>query len=395
MKSPTLLVARREITERVRDRSFIISTIVGVVLLGAFAFVPRLLGLGDPDEFVLGVVGDGSSALADTVEAAAPNFGIVVTSEPIEPDQVESSLTDGDVDAVVVDGDQIVVDQELDPALETALQAASAQLEVVGALDDAGLTPEEVSSAMTPEPLEVRALDPQPGEAEGAGAIAFFAVFLLYGQIFGYGFAVAAGVVEEKSTRVVEVILSTVTARQLLAGKVMGIGVVAMFQLLLTVGAALAAVLLTGFVELPQAAWPAIWAVLGWFVIGFTFYAALFAVAGSLVSRQEELQNVTTPLTMVVLVGFFLAFAALEDPSSTLARVASFIPPVAPMVMPARITLGEVGPLEVVASVVVCVGSIAILIPLAARLYRGAILRTGARVRISEAWRAATRTGEG
>ena len=194
----------------------------------------------------------------------------------------------------------------------------------------------------------------------------------------------------------VEVILSTVTARQLLAGKVMGIGVVAMFQLLLTVGAALAAVLLTGFVELPQAAWPAIWAVLGWFVIGFTFYAALFAVAGSLVSlRQEELQNVTTPLTMVVLVGFFLAFAALEDPSSTLARVASFIPPVAPMVMPARITLGEVGPLEVVASVVVCVGSIAILIPLAARLYRGAILRTGARVRISEAWRAATRTGEG
>ena len=89
MKSPTLLVARREVTERVRDRSFIISTIVGVVLLGAFAFVPRLLGLGDPDEFVLGVVGDGSSELADTVETAAPNFGIVVTSEPIEPDQVE------------------------------------------------------------------------------------------------------------------------------------------------------------------------------------------------------------------------------------------------------------------------------------------------------------------
>ena len=251
-----------------------------------------------------------------------------------------------------------------------------------------------MTSALTPDPLDVRALDPQPGEAEGAGAIAFFAVFLLYGQIFGYGFAVAAGVVEEKSTRVVEVILSTVTARQLLAGKVMGIGVVAMFQLLLTVGTALAAVVLTGFVELPQAAWPAIWAVVGWFVIGFTFYAALFAVAGSLVSRQEELQNVTTPLTMVVLVGFFLAFAALEDPSSTLARVASFIPPVAPMVMPARITLGEVAPWEVVASVVVCLASIAILIPLAARLYRGAILRTGARVRIADAWRAA-RTEEG
>ena len=192
----------------------------------------------------------------------------------------------------------------------------------------------------------------------------------------------------------VEVILSTVSARQLLAGKVMGIGVVAMFQLLLTVGAALAAVVLTGFVELPEAAWPAIWSVLGWFLLGFTFYAALFAAAGSLVSRQEELQNVTTPLTMVVLVGFFLAFAALNDPSSTLARVASFIPPVAPMVMPARITLGEVAPWEVVASAAVCLASIAVSIPLAARLYRGAILRTGTRVQLFEAWRAAG-TGEG
>jgi ABC-2 type transport system permease protein len=387
--SPTLLVARREITERVRDRSFVISTLVGVVLLAAFALVPRLLGLGEPEEWVLGVVGDGSAALVETVEAAAPEFGIVVTSEPLDQDQVESALTDGDFDAAVMDGDQIVVHQELDPTLETALQAASAQLEVAGALAEAGLTPDEVTSLLTPAPVDVRALDPQPGEAEGAGAIAFFAVFLLYGQIFGYGFAVAAGVVEEKSTRVVEVILSTVTARQLLAGKVMGIGVVAMFQLLLTVGAALAAVLLTGFVELPEAAWPAIWSVLGWFLIGFTFYAALFAVAGSLVSRQEELQNVTTPLTMVVLVGFFLAFAALDDPGSTLARVASFIPPVAPMVMPARITLGEVAPWEVAASAAVCLASIAVLIPLAARLYRGAILRTGTRVKVSEAWRAA------
>ena len=389
MTSPTLLVARREITERVRDRSFVISTVVSIVLLAAFALVPRLLGLGEPEEWVLGVVGDGSAALVETAEAAAPDFGIAVTSEPLDPDQVESALTDGDIDAAVVDGDQIVVHQELDPTLETALQAASAQLEVAGALTEAGLTPDEVTSLLTPDPVDVRALDPQPGEAEGAGAIAFFAVFLLYGQIFGYGFAVAAGVVEEKSTRVVEVILSTVTARQLLAGKVLGIGMVAMFQLLLTVGAALAAVLLTGFVELPEAAWPAIWAVLGWFLLGFTFYAALFAVAGSLVSRQEELQNVTTPLTMVVLVGFFLAFAALNDPGSTLARVASFIPPVAPMVMPARITLGEVAPWEVAASAAVCLASIAVLIPLAARLYRGAILRTGTRVKVSEAWRAA------
>jgi ABC-2 type transport system permease protein len=392
--NPTILVARREITERVRDRSFIISTMVGVVLLAAFALVPRLLGFGEPEEWVLGVVGEDSAAMAGAVEAAAPNFGIVVTAEPLEAARVESALTDGDVDAVIVDGDQIVVDQELDPALQTAMQAASAQLEVTGALNEAGLNPDEVTEVLTPDPLDVRALDPQPGAAEGAGAIAFFAVFLLYGQIFGYGFAVASGVVEEKSTRVVEVILSTVSARQLLAGKVMGIGVVAMFQLLLTVGAALAAVLLTGFVELPEAAWPAIWSVLGWFLLGFTFYAALFAAAGSLVSRQEELQNVTTPLTMVVLVGFFLAFAALNDPSSTLARVASFIPPVAPMVMPARITLGEVAPWEVVASAAVCLASIAVLIPLAARLYRGAILRTGTRVRLFEAWRAAG-TGEG
>ena len=126
-----------------------------------------------------------------------------------------------------------------------------------------------------------------------------------------------------------------------------------------------------------------------WFVLGFALYAGLFAMAGVLVSRQEDVQSTTTPLTMAIILSFLLVFPALDDPSGGLARIASLVPFSSPLVMPGRVALGEAGPVEIALSLVLLVGTIVLLVPLVARVYEGAVLRMGRPLKLVEAWRAA------
>jgi len=126
-----------------------------------------------------------------------------------------------------------------------------------------------------------------------------------------------------------------------------------------------------------------------WFVVGYAFYASAFACAASLVPRQEELQSVLTPLTLLLLISFFVSFAVIDNPGGTLATVVSFIPFAAPITMPPRIALGEASAVEVIAAFTITLASAAALVPLAARIYSGAVLRTGAAIKLRDAWRGA------
>ena len=257
------------------------------------------------------------------------------------------------------------------------------------ALRRADLSAQQRQAALAPPPLQVSTVKPVDPQRDRRGGLAFFAAMLLYGQLIGYGFCVAMGVVEEKSSRVVEVLLSAIRARHLLAGKVIGLGLLGLGQLLTVVTLGLVAATAVGAVEVDGDVIAAAALALVWFVVGYAFYACLFACAGALVPRQEELQSVTTPLTLVLLISFFISFAVLNDPDGTLAHVTAFIPMTAPIVMPARIALGEAPAGEVIAAIVVTLGAAAALIPLAGRIYSGAVLRTGSAVKLREAWQAA------
>jgi ABC-2 type transport system permease protein len=202
-------------------------------------------------------------------------------------------------------------------------------------------------------------------------------VLALYGQLFAYGYWVAAGVIEEKSSRVVEVLLATVRPSQLLRGKILGIGVLGLLQLF-TIGAAgLLAGIVLGTLDFPTGALATIGLVIVWFVLGYFFYAGLFACAGSLVSRQEDLQSTMTPLTIVIVGSFFIGINAVQNPDSTLATVASLLPPSAPLVMPTRIVLGEARLAEALLSAAISIAATIALIPVATRVYSRAVLRTG------------------
>jgi ABC-2 type transport system permease protein len=385
------LVARREVTQRVREKSFLISTMVSIVIIVLVAVLPTALGFGGKDSFTVGAVDPQGAAVAQVAARGADAFDAEITVKRLAPGEVSSALADGDVDAVV-QGGRIRSQEKPEDSLVNALQVANRQVRAQEALQRARLSPDQQQAALSPPPLRVITVEPVDPDRDERGGLAFFAAILLYGQLIGYGFYVAMGVVEEKSSRVVEVLLSAIRASHLLAGKVIGLGLLGLGQLLTVVVLGLAAATAVGAVDIDGNVLTAAALALVWFLVGYAFYACLFACAGALVPRQEELQSVTTPLTLVLLISFFISFGVLNDPDGTLAHVTAFIPMTAPIVMPARIALGEAPVGEVVAALVITLGCAAALIPLAGRIYSGAVLRTGTAVKLRDAWQAA-RTG--
>jgi ABC-2 type transport system permease protein len=188
---------------------------------------------------------------------------------------------------------------------------------------------------------------------------------------------------------VIEVVLSAIRPVSVLAGKVIGIGIVGVLQLIALVGAGLAAALATGQADLPSTTALTAVMVAVFFVLGYALYATAFAVAGAIVSRQEDTQSTTTPL-MILLVGTYLAsFSALENPTGALAQVLSYFPPSAPLIVPGRVAQDAIGAGELAASIVLLIVSTVLLMRVAVRIYERGILRVGAPLKLTQALRLA------
>ena len=382
-----LLVAKREIVTRVRERSFLIATLVTIGILAAIVVLPSALGFGDK----AATVTVSSQAGQQVVTAATPSakaLDLELTVERAGEAQARQRVLDGDTDAALVgDAPQVLVRSDLDDDLGAVLRQGASLVRTQAALARAGLDPAAQRDVLTPPPLRVVELD--PGRNDQAQGFATVAIFLLFFQLIGYGYWIAAGIVEEKASRVVELLLSTIRPRELLAGKVLGIGVVALGQLLLIglVGVLLA--IATDNIDVPGDAFTALVIVLLFFLLGYAFYAAMFAVAGALVPRQEEIQNVTTPIQVVLFATYFLSFQAVSDPQGGLAQILSFIPPTAAIVLPVRVIAGDIPAWQIVAGTILLAIGAAVLLLAASRIYANAVLRTGTRVRLADAWRAA------
>jgi ABC-2 type transport system permease protein len=357
------LVAKRELRERTREKSFLISTGINVAIIVAVIALAAVL---DGDGTTYKVAGD--RAVVEAAAKAAQGTDVEVV--PVSVDDVRAALEDGAIDAAVQDGRILAKDAPPDD-LVALLQAGN------------------LTRGSPPPPLQVSTVEPVDEDADAKAGYTFFIVLILYGQLLTYGYWVAAGVVEEKASRVVEVVLSTIRPAQLLAGKVIGLGLLGLGNLLLIFGVGLGVAKATGALDIDGAVLGAAALALAWFVVGYAFYACAFACAGALVSRQEDLQSTMTPLTVMILVSFFLAFAVRENPDGTLAHITAFIPMTAPLTVPPRIVTGDVPAWEIAASLLVTAGAAALLIPLAARIYSGGILRTGSALKLRDAWRAA------
>jgi ABC-2 type transport system permease protein len=383
------LIAARDFWVRLRERSFLISTLLNVGVISVLVLARASGGFSGAPSFDLGTVG-GTDVVAVADEAASLGGTDVTVRVHPYPDRAaaDAALTDGSIDAVLT-GTQLYGLQSVDLQLQALVQTSAHQAAVDAVLAKHHVPEAQREAASQTDPLALGALQPAPPDQQDNAAVAFIGVLLLYGQLFGYGLWVATGVIEEKASRIVEMLLSAVRPRQLLAGKIIGIGVLGLAQLITIAGFAICLALVTG-THLVHAS--AIWAallVIGWFILGYAFYASLFAAAGSLVSRMEELQNVIVPINLTILVSFIISIGSLQDPNSTLAVVASILPVSAALAMPVRIVLGAATGWQIALSLTLLIGSAVALVPIGARLYAGAVLRTGSRVKLRDAWRAA------
>ena len=380
------LVIRRELLERTRQRSFAISTGVTLLIVLAIAVLPALLADDGPTEYDVGVVDGTASPLSDALPRVDLGREVKVSTRTLpERAEAERLVRDGTLDAAI-DGETVIVEEELDGELEALVQLANRDVRAAQALAAVGVSGEQASAITDPPPLRTAALEPPDRQREDRRGLVNIGVFIVFGQIFGYGFAVASSVVEEKSSRVVELLLAKLRPRELLTGKIVGVGALGFAQLVLFLAVGLVAATASGSVDVPPGLAGAVVIVLGWFLLGYALYSALFAMSGAIASRVEELQNTTSPVTFLIMGGYVAAIFATGEPGGAVARVASFIPFFSPLVMPIRMGAGEAQGWEVAVVSALVLVTIAVVVQLAARIYAGGALRTRGRVKLREAW---------
>ena len=380
------LVMRREIREGIRGRQFLITTLFVVLILGGVVGIQSLVDSGGGG-LQLAIGGGAPARLAPELRAAAKQLDTTVdvrhyTTAAAARDAVVHRKVEL---AFVDDGRQLLVRNDTSGTASAIATVAARTVFLPDQAQSAGITVAQAHAVLA-SPLAVARVEPASGSnGEGFGLATTIVLFI---AVSIYGQSVLSSVVQEKSSRIVEVLLATLRPRHLLAGKVAGIGVLGLSQIValatFAIGAGAA-----GLIDLPSFGSAAPLAVL-WFLLGFVFYATAYAAAGSLISRVED-AAVAMPITMVMLAGYLLSFAQLSNPDGGLATALTLIPLSAPFTVPARIALTSVPVWQLALSPLLMLVAIWALVRVAGRIYELGVLRIGPRVPFRDALQAARR----
>ena len=404
------VIAAREIFVKLRDKAFIGSTVFMLVLVAVGTAVPVLLSQSVPSLRVA-VEGAGAQAAVEQAirlgaeaqkdEPSVPASLAVLGAGGLPPadltavvvergTDVERMVRNGDVSAAVVGEDvgalRILGAQGVPPEVEILVRAASAALQVERAAVAGGLSPEQVSALTDPTVPRVTLLAARPNGSVAPELLVLVFAFLFYLSVLTFGMSIAQSVVEEKQSRVVELLVAAMPVRWLLAGKVVGNTVMAVGQIVVILGTGLLGARLAGQGQLVTQVLGASGWFIAFFLLGFVMLACLWAVAGSLATRTEELQATTVVMQVFVIVPFFAAIFAL-DPGSVQTWL-SYVPFTAPLLMPARVVLGNAAAWEPFVSAGIVLVTAVLFVLLGARLYEGSVLHTQSRLHARQAWQA-------
>lgn len=396
-----ILIARREFITRVRTRVFVIGTVLIVVGIVAYlAF--QILVLSKQEKTTtenIAFVGP-VSGLAQPFAAAAKtlNFQVNLKPEPSEAGAT-SQVQAGKLDAAItgpVTAPTVWVRQQFDPTLQALLQSLVRQQALNAQLSAAGLNPAIVNANLARATVTVHTVLGTSAQRIEEVVAGFVVAVLLYVALLTYATFIAQGVVEEKANRIVEILLSTVRPEQLLLGKVLGIGLVGLLQLSIIGAVAIVLASVTRVFTVPTVAVVVVLAGILWFVLGFLLYSVLFAAAGSLVSRSEDVQSAVLPMTMLAIISYFVAIGVLTPmfsgaPMSSTGVLLAMIPPISPVIMPTGMATGDIAPWQWLLAVVLTLLFGTAATWLAARIYAYSVLKIGARVDLREALRGEVR----
>ncbi len=393
----TMIVAAREARQRVRGRAFRVATALVVVGVAAAIIIPKVTNSSSaPPPQHAGVIGTLTNAQQAALAKAARAAGVTVTLRPVgDRNAAARELRSGALDLVVDHGTSLVVSKSItsDDTSDTAttVRAFASALGVQAAIARAGLTARQVRVLYARGPVPVHALQQQKASApvnQAAATIGLVVLFILLSQYLTW---TLVGVMEEKSNRVVEVLLATVRAMQLLTGKLVGIGATVFLQAALIAGVALGLAAAIGSDPLHGPSPLFLGTTLLWLFLGYAFLSWVYAAAGSLVERQDQVQSLAIPLVIPMVVGYISAISAVAGGHASLfITVLAYLPPTAPFAMPALVALHAVAWWQFVLSILITLAATVVTARLAATVYRRAVLRTGGRVRLREVLGAGT-----
>lgn len=382
------LVAGRELGVALRAKGTIIMTAIMVALIVGGLVLVKFLGAAPSITY---------GSLDDT-KAIAQSAAQTLDAQGIETTVLHfASATEGqaaieaeEIDGLIVRKAETVsleVYEGADAQLLAAVSGAAQQEQIEAVATEYG---GDVVTAVTDiftTPVDVFVLHP-PTELDGSQMLVGFIVgFLLYLGIFGGGMAVAQGVVEEKSSRVVEILLASIRPWQLLSGKVIGIGFASLIQVAVYVISGVVAATALGLTDslsfdiVSVGGW-----VLIWFLIGYVVYALVFAALGALVSRQEDLGSVIMLPMMLVIIAYIIGVSVAPNaPDSLVVQIASYVPFTSPIVMPIRSAYGVASTGEVLIAIGIGLATIPLMLGLCAKIYSNGVRRSGAKIKLKDA----------
>jgi ABC-2 type transport system permease protein len=399
MSEPTLsaaaavrLITAREITIMLRSKTVRFVTALILLVIAATVVILTILTATGGSATSVGITRSETSFAAPLqASAAALEDKVTIRSVPSQA-AGRAQVANGSLDALLIENNnrlEVIVEHSIDPGLHRTLSSLARQLSLDQQIRALGGNPATVNQKVTAAGVAVEVLSPPRHYDIAAIVLGSSAGVLIYISLMIQGQRVAQGVVEEKSSRVVELLLSTVRPWQLMAGKVAGIGLVGLAQILLfgMAGVALASGLGLLHISISAAVGTVVWLVV-WYLLGFVLYAFALAAAGALVSRQEDAGAVVMPVLVPVIAGYILGISILPGhPGSRLCEILSIIPVFSPTLMPMRLAMGSVPYWQTIVSILLAAAAIPLLAGLAGKIYGNAVLRTGARVTLRQALR--------
>jgi ABC-2 type transport system permease protein len=421
---------KREFMEFVQTKTFVIATLLGPLLIGGFfaleIFILTRTGGGS---YTMAIVDQSQEDVGQRIAQMLPQIGratpigkpteyqINVISQPANLQQVRDSLEQrvsaDSLDGYLILPAGIVRDGQAEYYGKNAtsqtvtgnVRAALNQAVQSTRLTTEGIDQAKVAAALAPVGLKAEKTGARGvrGSAEGGQIIGFLMGFAIYLVVLLYGGAIMNGVLEEKRDKIVEVIVSSLRARDLMIGKVLGIGAAGLLQmavwvaavaLVLTYAGAIGTLLnfdkeKTDAINAMSAVLPQVPLSIGvvfllFFAGGFFIYSTLFATVGSIATTNQEAQQLMFPAMMPLIIGLFISMTAMQNPDSSMSAIGSMIPFTSPLVMPIRVVAGSAGTGSIIISMIILITSGLLLLYLAGKIYRIGIFATGKRPTMTE-----------
>lgn len=391
------LVMWRELLERGLSKSYALSWLFLAILLGAGIAIPGFFGDdGSIRTYRVTTVGTesvGPGELAKSMAPGEPGSYRIDLSTSTDGAGAAAAVADGTVDAALVGGNEVLVGRETSSELESALRQAVLSYQVQRMVAT-GEVSERAVAIMGGEGVTIVTAEPEADTAAEAEArqfvIAQVALVLLFMAVMTTGSWVLLGVTEEKTNRVSEVLLSSLRPWQLLAGKIIGVGLLGLLQFGSIAAGLVVAVRLVLGVTLPEVDAGFLAISLIWFVLGYLVYATGYAAVGAIAHRPEDAQNAAFPLMMVTLAGYMIGILYVSgNPDTVWSTILTLLPVTAPFVLPVRAVSDSVAPWEQLVAFVLMIGFIILLIRAAGRVYAGGVFNYRTRLKARQAYRSA------